>query len=446
MKMTLKTKEMQEALKLSGLNLFKDKYNNNPIISDNILMRTFPDTGIEFVTHGSFRIGSSESHYSTLSVFLNNPNDITIEEQGNSLVNFQKLQAIIDTISSNKISYSDDGNHFEVNSTLINQKKGGKGCSSNVDEYPFPVFLTNRSSYHKVDAVQFKKDLEQVSYAIAKKDEVRSVLQTVCCELSHTGYSSTYKLITADGRRLAMKTGNLIKSPFNKYEDIEKKEGEPAPELKTMATINIPGTIVALLGKLLSHCKSGSTLTIRSEKDTADFIFRNNILEFQLKTTTNQGRFPNYSQVIPSHSDYTILMEKKDVVKLMKTHVNYCNKVHKINNLDNKDDVTMSNLKIDGPSDNLHISSGLYEDIVFDEVVYTTPSHVDSRDIKMDVYFKPIFFSEAVENCESDIVCIKFCYNAVNPIVVESENGDYIGIIMPIRLKNGGNGTKEVNG
>lgn len=156
MKSIIKNEDLKAAIKCVGLNILKEKsrYGDSYNFQDKVMVRSFPEENkIEFITNSMFYIGTSESHYMTLSVLLNNPQETeVIEGNDDFVVNFAKLQAISDSISSNRVKFSSDTKTFSVTDSK-NTKRGGKGSAETTDMYPQSTWLDNKSSYHIIDAL-----------------------------------------------------------------------------------------------------------------------------------------------------------------------------------------------------------------------------------------------------------------------------------------------------
>ena len=449
MKAIIRTEDLINSLKCVGLNISKERnYGEFATFQDKIAIRAFSDFGVEFIAHSMFRIGTSESHYMTLSVLLNSPQDTELMDCSNEfVVNYQKVLAIADSISSDRVIIESDTKDFSLVDNR-NPKRGGKGKAENTDMFPIHTWLDNLSSYHMVDALQFRDNIQKVMFAIAPKDEVRSALQTVLLELDHAaGYGDRqeYSLITADGRRMCLQKGELIKSPFsqhdkNDYYFVNEEKKNCLKEKPVVTELNVPGKTMVLLGKLLAHCKNGSQLIIKSAGDKVNFFFRNNVLEFQLSSTVNVNKFPNYKQVVPSYSPYSLEVDTKEVTSILKKHLKYVEKIEKIENLSD-DACTMTFLQSvynDQNENILRIRSGYQEDCLFDEILFVDKcGHIENADFVFQKDLKTKYLLECIENSGDKVCKLNFNDNKNDPLVVMNENEDYLCVTMPIKIKEG---------
>lgn len=104
---------------------------------------------------------------------------------------------------------------------------------------------------------------------------------------------------------MVMVMSKLTPSPFAKHDEndyfiLNEEKEQFLKEKSTLTTFNLPRQTAILLCKLLAHCKKDSKIVVKSTGNQVEFNFHNSVLEFQLKSTVNEGRFLDYHQVIPS--------------------------------------------------------------------------------------------------------------------------------------------------
>ena len=252
------------------------------------------------------------------------------------------------------------------------------------DEFPpLPKFQGNRS--YSLAQKLFKNMLLSTHYA-ASRDETRFILNGVL--LSFKG--GKLAVVATDGRRMAMWEQDL---------DVTREmEGEWVIPSKTV-------------NELLKSLKDEGDLKIQVTESQIAFEFDSMLVISKMI----EGTYPNFRQVIPSHTEEHIMLERELLL----------NAIRRVALLvsDKSNSVTLSFGK-----DTVEVSA-----VAADVGEAKEKVAVKYRGKELAISFNPEFLMDPLRNLASDEVSIDLS-DELSPGVIRSDK-PFLYVIMPMRVK-----------
>jgi DNA polymerase-3 subunit beta len=252
------------------------------------------------------------------------------------------------------------------------------------DEFPpLPKFQGNRS--YALEQKLFKNMLLSTHYA-ASRDETRFILNGVL--LSFKG--GKLAMVATDGRRMAMWEQEL--------EIARDMEGEWVVPSKTV-------------NELLKSLKDEGSLKIQVSESQIAFEFDSMLVISKMI----EGTYPNFRQVIPSHTDERVMLERELLL----------NAIRRVALLvsDKSNSVTLSFGK-----DSVEVSA-----VAADVGEAKEKVAVKYRGKELAISFNPEFLMDPLRNLAGDEVSIDLS-DELSPGVIRSDK-PFLYVIMPMRVK-----------
>lgn len=153
------------------------------------------------------------------------------------------------------------------------------------DDFPVMPAISDGINW-KVDAVMFKKSLQQVVFA-ASSDETRPVLTGI--------------LIQTTGNELAM-------AATDSYRLAEKKIGQQNSEIKLLIPASAMQDLLRVIGDDVTE--------IKVKHDDQQVLFT--VGDIELVTRQVDGKYPDYQKLIPSDFTTTATLKRGDLVNVTK--------------------------------------------------------------------------------------------------------------------------------
>ena len=252
------------------------------------------------------------------------------------------------------------------------------------DEFPpFPKFQGGKS--YTVEQATFKKMLSCTSYA-ASSDESRYILNGVL--LSFKGGKLT--VVATDGRRMALYE--------NEVEFLKEAEGEFVLPTKAV-------------NELLKTLKDEGQVKIQITDNQAAFEFDNMVIVSKLL----EGTYPNFRQVIPSHCEERIALERETLLTAIRRMALLVS------------DKTNSIVLTFGK--NRLVISALAPEV--GEATESLPVKYSGKEIAIS--FNPEFLMDSLKTLTSDEVSLELS-DELSPGVVKCD-APFLYVLMPMRIK-----------
>lgn len=376
----MKISSLQENLK-NGLQLvghIAGKNVNLPILN-NILIKC-NDDGIKLVTT-DLELGI------TCSVRGK------VEKEGEFTVEAKIISDFISLLPNNKVDLEVKENKLTIKSE--NYKTVIKGLSA--EEYPL-IPKIEKKSFFEVPIDEFKKALSQVIFAVSNSDN----------RLELTGVLFDFKndelyLAATDSFRLAEKKIKIKKS---------NQEG-------VLNKIIIPAKTLQELVRILSNVKSEDFSN--ENKNLNIYISDNQILftvgNVELISRLIDGQYPDYKQIIPINSKTTVIINKNELIRAVKT-----------SSIFSKTGINDVNIDLPANKNKIIISSTSSQT---GENVVELDAQVEGDDNGVVLNYK--FLLDGINNINDESIKMKIV-NSNTPCLLGSvKEDDYLYVIMPIK-------------
>lgn len=376
----MKISSLQENLK-NGLQLvghIAGKNVNLPILN-NILIKC-NDDGIKLVTT-DLELGI------TCSVRGK------VEKEGEFTVEAKIISDFISLLPNNKVDLEVKENKLTIKSE--NYKTVIKGLSA--EEYPL-IPKIEKKNFFEVPIDEFKKALSQVIFAVSNSDN----------RLELTGVLFDFKddelyLAATDSFRLAERKIKIKKS---NQESVLNK-------------IIIPAKTLQELVRILSNIKSEDFSN--ENKNLNIYISDNQILftvgNVELISRLIDGQYPDYKQIIPINSKTTVVINKSELIRAVKT-----------SSIFSKTGINDVNIDLPANKNKMIISSTSSQT---GENVVELDAQVEGDDNGVVLNYK--FLLDGINNINDESIKIKIV-NSNTPCLLSSvKEDDYLYVIMPIK-------------
>jgi len=210
---------------------------------------------------------------------------VTVIEKGTAMVYGDKFLGIISTFPYDEIEFSQNENVAIIKPTT--QKKPEYKLKSMASE-KFPEFPVSSSPFFEMPIKDFKEMVQQSVFAVSD-DETRYFMNGVFMEKSE----GRVNMVATDGRRMAF----VGKNAENKIDDF--------------SGIIIPPKILNTVIK-----RSGDEGLINiSINDKMIFI---NFASYQFSSVLIEGAFPNYKKVIPEKQDFSLSVNRDEMLNALR--------------------------------------------------------------------------------------------------------------------------------
>ena len=311
------------------------------------------------------------------------------ERPGSVAIPAKILLDILKTFSDIPITFT-----IDVKSTYGIEISAGEGkyklSGHNAEEFPKTPTLSNSSSL-QLPSFVLSTAINKTLFA-AGNDELRPVMSGIFCEIA--GNSVTF--VATDAHKLVRYTRKDTKS-------------------EETASFILPKKPLNQLKNLLSH--EDSNVKIEYNNTNAFFEYGN----FSLICRLIDGKYPNYSAVIPTENPNKLTIER----------IPFLNSIKRVSIFSNQS-THQVRFRISGKE--LTLSA---EDLDFaNEAKERLSCQYDGED--MEIGFNSKFVVEMLNNIDTDEICLEM--SAPNraglllPVDKENKNEDLLMLVMPVML------------
>jgi DNA polymerase-3 subunit beta len=306
---------------------------------------------------------------------------VEVQEDGSISIPAKKISDIVKELPGSEIHLSAKKNNQVV---IKCEKSVFKIMGLPKDEFPKVPELSDKD-FIVLPQKQLKMILNSTAFAISK-DETRYVLNGVLFAIN----DKKLKVVATDGRRLA-----IVEKDTPKQAGLSKK-------------IIVPAKAVVELMRIL---KEDGDVKILFSENQAAFELEDSILITRLI----EGEYPNYEQVIPKQGQDKMKIGREIFYAAVKRASLLATPDSQSIKLDiNKNKVVISKASQDG--------SESREDV---DCEYTGE--------EMTIGFNPHYLMDPLKNINEEEIVFEFAGQDKRG-VLRAEGGDYVYIILPVRM------------
>lgn len=314
--------------------------------------------------------------------------EANVEEQGNTVVNAVMFSEIIKRLPSTEIKITINENNLleiECEGSLY------KLATMNPDDFPeLPKINVDNSI--EVEQTTLKNMIRKTIFAVST-EENRPIFTGCLFEVKE----NKLNVVAVDGYRLAVKTKELINNG-NDFSSV------------------IPGKTLNEVNKIISD--SFDTVKIGISRNQALFEMEN----CKIVTRLLDGEFLNYSNTIPKNWETR--------VKVNKNNIQNCFERILLISASSIEKEKKYPVKINIELGKVTISCANQTGDAKEEI------YVDTEGKDLEIGFNPRFFLDALKAIDDEEVYIEFGTNRSPCIIKPVEDGDYIYMILPIKMKD----------
>jgi DNA polymerase-3 subunit beta len=234
----------------------------------------------------------------------------------------------------------------------------------------------------------FVETLEKVGRA-ASRDETRPILTGVLVTIG----GGKLKMVATDSYRLSVKETSL--------------EGGPAQELEAI----VPVKALSEVARLAATAGDGDIAAVISENQA---LF--SLGDVWVATRLIDGQFPNYRQLVPESFEHTIAVDREEILAVAR----------RVSLLAQKN----APLRLSFAPGKLTMRA-----VTQDVGQAEEELEIDFGGEEFEIGFNPLFFIDGLEGVDGERAVLKFI-NPLRPGLVTGEDGDFLYLIMPIRLSS----------
>ena len=313
--------------------------------------------------------------------------EANVEEQGNTVVNAVMFSEIIKRLPSTEIKIAINENNLleiECEGSLY------KLATMNPDDFPeLPKINVDNSI--EIEQTTLKNMIRKTIFAVST-EENRPIFTGCLFEVKE----NKLNVVAVDGYRLAVKTKELINNG-NDFSSV------------------IPGKTLNEVNKIISD--SFDTVKIGISRNQALFEMEN----CKIVTRLLDGEFLNYSNTIPKNWETR--------VKVNKNNIQNCFERILLISASSIEREKKYPVKINIEVGKVTISCANQTGDAKEEI------YVDTEGKELEIGFNPRFFLDALKAIDDEDVYIEFGTNRSPCIIKPVEDGDYIYMILPIKMK-----------
>ena len=313
--------------------------------------------------------------------------EANVEEQGNTVVNATMFSEIIKRLPSTEIKFS-----LNENNLLEIECEGSlyKLATMNPDEFPeLPKINVDNSI--EIEQTTLKNMIRKTIFAVST-EENRPIFTGCLFEVT----DNKLNVVAVDGYRLAIKS-NVLNEAASNFSSV------------------IPGKTLNEVNKIISD--SFDTVKIGISRNQALFEMEN----CKIVTRLLDGEFLKYSNTIPQNWETR--------VKVNKLNIQNCFERILLISASSIEKEKKYPVKINIEVGKVTISCANQTGDAKEEIF------VDTEGKELEIGFNPRFFLDALKAIDDEDVYIEFGTNRSPCIIKPIEDGDYIYMILPIKMK-----------
>lgn len=337
-------------------------------------------TGVKFDLKENQLILTGSDSDITIQTVINKDDDLTIYEQGAVVLNSKYILDIVRKINSDEIE-------IEIIDGLLTRIKG-QNIEFNLNgtdaiEYP-RIDLSKTGTHFLMNALVLKSIISETKFAASDK-ETRPILTGINFK-AHDHY---LECIATDSYRLAKKIINI-------EEDIT-------------FNITIPKLSLDEISKII---EKNENIELYVSDRKVLFVFDNNIIQTRLI----DGTYPDTSRLIPSHFDYSLSINKNDLV----------NAIDRVSLLLSEQN---NIIKLEMSSEKVILSSYQQEIGSVEENLNTSFYKGDP----LSISFSSKYANDAIRSFNGEKIKILFTGEMKPFIVKDQEKNDLLQLVLPVR-------------
>jgi len=327
-----------------------------------------------------------------LEIGINTWIGATISEGGKVTVSAKLLSDFVNSLKPGKLEIE------QSNQKLVVKSVDNKAEFYVIPADDFPTIPEKEGSpIFQINAAEFADAIARTAFA-AGTDESRPVLTGILMEAT----KKELTMVAVDGFRLSRKKLKLS-------EEIEKGISEI-----------IPARALIEVERLVRD--------IDDEKETMDvyllgnknqMLFKTNDIE--LSTRLIEGKFPNYKQIIPTEKSLSFVIEKSEMVDMLKV-VN----IFARNVVGNK-----ARYKVDAEKQELSLSANVID--VGNNESTIKINKVEGDDLETG--YNAMFLKDMIGSIYSDKVIFETNGSTSPGVFLDAEDKNFLHIVMPMRLE-----------
>ena len=314
--------------------------------------------------------------------------EANVEEQGNTVVNAIMFSEIIRKLPNKNIKITINENNLleiECEGSLY------KLATMNPDEFP-ELPKINIDNSIEIEQTVLKNMIRKTIFAVSQ-EENRPIFTGCLFEV----INGKLNVVAVDGYRLAIKSRK------------KKKKGNDF-------SCVIPGKTLNEVNKIISD--SFEPIKIGISKNQAMFEMEN----CKIVTRLLDGEFLKYSNTIPASWETRIRVNKNNIQECFERIILIsASSIEKEKKYPVKIDIEIGKVTISCANQTGDAKEEIY---------------VETEGKELEIGFNPRFFLDALKAIDDEEVYIEFGTNRSPCIIKPVEDGDYIYMILPIKMKD----------
>ncbi len=314
--------------------------------------------------------------------------EANVEEQGNTVVNAIMFSEIIRKLPNKNIKIAINENNLleiECEGSLY------KLATMNPDEFP-ELPRINIDNSIEIEQTVLKNMIRKTIFAVSQ-EENRPIFTGCLFEV----INGKLNVVAVDGYRLAIKS-SIINEKGNDFSSV------------------IPGKTLNEVNKIISD--SFEPIKIGISKNQALFEMEN----CKIVTRLLDGEFLKYSNTIPASWETRIRVNKNNIQECFERIILIsASSIEKEKKYPVKIDIEIGKVTISCANQTGDAKEEIY---------------VETEGKELEIGFNPRFFLDALKAIDDEEVYIEFGTNRSPCIIKPVEDGDYIYMILPIKMKD----------
>ena len=314
--------------------------------------------------------------------------EANVEEQGNTVVNAIMFSEIIRKLPNKNIKITINENNLleiECEGSLY------KLATMNPDEFP-ELPKINIDNSIEIEQTVLKNMIRKTIFAVSQ-EENRPIFTGCLFEV----INGKLNVVAVDGYRLAIKS-SIINEKGNDFSCV------------------IPGKTLNEVNKIISD--SFEPIKIGISKNQAMFEMEN----CKIVTRLLDGEFLKYSNTIPASWETRIRVNKNNIQECFERIILIsASSIEKEKKYPVKIDIEIGKVTISCANQTGDAKEEIY---------------VETEGKELEIGFNPRFFLDALKAIDDEEVYIEFGTNRSPCIIKPVEDGDYIYMILPIKMKD----------
>ncbi|NCF75026.1 MAG: DNA polymerase III subunit beta [Xanthomonadaceae bacterium] len=327
-----------------------------------------------------------------------------IEKEGSFTVPARNFLDYISLISKNQVILELKDNKLEVSNSNFKSKFKGE----TTDDFP-TIPKIKRQSKYTIKLEDMKSAISNVIFAstvISSRPEISGVL------FNFNSDKKKLTLAATDSYRLAEKKINLI--------DISGKNEKIIIPIKTLQEVV---RIIGLIKDIDQEDKKQKTINIYLSGDgQVLFTFPDPKIgtedSIELVSRVIEGNYPEYQEIIPKSHNTKILVEKNNLIKIVKA-----------GSLFTESGVNSIKLEFFEKDNEITVFSANSQT---GENLSKLQAKIEGEDNSIVLNYR--YLLEGLQNINGDIAVLEIINKDVPCLLKSIDKDDYIYIIMPIRL------------